>query len=138
MLVRIGLQHRSAEGRRRPLACQAIAATLTPVEKLVGLTGADTGRVDVLGHLVVQDVGRAISPAAVEGRMHGAVVQGLGWALLERMPYDARGQLMAATPVGGVPAAVANAVAYATGARLTDLPITGEAIRAARRSGPLP
>jgi len=40
MSVRIRLQHHSAEGRRRPLACQAIAATLTPVEKLVGLTGA--------------------------------------------------------------------------------------------------
>ncbi len=56
MSVRVGLQHCSAEGRRRPLACQAIPATLTPVEKLVGLAGADTGRVDVLGHLVVQDV----------------------------------------------------------------------------------
>lgn len=136
---------------------------------------ADTGRVEVLGHLVVQDVGRAINPAAVESQMHGAVVQGLGWALLERMPYDAQGQLMAATlmdyalpqsdqapridtvivevpsehgpfgakgvgepPVVGVPAAVANAIADATGVRLTDLPITGEAIRAASRSGPLP
>jgi hypothetical protein len=65
MSVRIRLQHHSAEGRRRPLVCQAIAATLTPVEKLVGLTGANTERVDVLGHLVVQDVGRAINPAAV-------------------------------------------------------------------------
>jgi CO/xanthine dehydrogenase Mo-binding subunit len=127
----------------------------------------DTGRVDVLGHLVVQDVGRAINPAQVEGQMHGAVVQGLGWALLERMPYDAHGQLMAATlmdyalpqsdqvprietvilevpsehgpfgakgvgepPVVGVPAAVANAITDATGARFTDLPITGDAIRA--------
>jgi CO/xanthine dehydrogenase Mo-binding subunit len=97
MSVRIRLRHHSAEGRRRPPACQAITATLTPVEKLVGLTGADTGRVDVLGHLVVQDVGRAINPAAV-----------------------------------------ANAIADAAGARFTDLPITGEAIRAARRSGPLP
>jgi CO/xanthine dehydrogenase Mo-binding subunit len=70
----------------------AFAAHLTEVA-----VDTDTGRVDVLGHLVVQDVGRAINPASVEGQMHGAVVQGLGWALMERMPYDAQGQLMAAT-----------------------------------------
>ena len=129
----------------------------------------DRARVEVLGHLVVQDVGRAINPAAVEGQIHGGVVQGLGWALLEQMPYDAQGQLLAATlmdyalpqsdqapshrhrassrcrpttgrsaprgsgepPVVGVPAAVANAIADATGRRFTALPITGDAIRAA-------
>ena len=58
----------------------------------------DTGaRPGDLGHLAVQDVGRAINPAAVEGQIHGGVVQGIGWALLERMPYDAQGQLLAAT-----------------------------------------
>jgi CO/xanthine dehydrogenase Mo-binding subunit len=70
----------------------AFAAHLTEVA-----VDTETGRVEVLGHLVVQDVGRAINPASVEGQMHGAVVQGLGWALMERMPYDAQGQLMAAT-----------------------------------------
>jgi CO/xanthine dehydrogenase Mo-binding subunit len=126
---------------------------------------ADTGDVRVLRHLVVQDVGRAINPAAVEGQIHGGVVQGIGWALFERMPYDAQGQLLAATlmdyavpqsdqvplvdtvlvevpsdhgpfgakgvgepPVIGVPAAIANAVADATGIRFTDLPITAEAV----------
>ena len=44
-------------------------------------------------------------------------------------PFGAKG--VGEPPVVGVPAAVANAVADATGARLTDLPITSEAIRAA-------
>jgi CO/xanthine dehydrogenase Mo-binding subunit len=57
----------------------------------------ETGHVEVLGHLVVQDVGRAINPAAVEGQIQGGVAQGIGWALLERMPYDEHGQLLAAT-----------------------------------------
>jgi CO/xanthine dehydrogenase Mo-binding subunit len=141
----------------------AFAAHLTEVA-----VDPDTGGVEILGHVAVQDVGRAINPAAVASQMHGGVVQGFGWALLERMPYDEQGQLLAATlmdyalphsvqtpridtvivevpsdhgpfgakgvgepPVVGVPAAVANAVADATGVRLTDLPITSEAIRAA-------
>ena len=37
--------------------------------------------------------GPAINPAAVEGQIQGGVAQGIGWALLERMPYDAQGQL---------------------------------------------
>lgn len=121
----------------------------------------DTGRVRPLRHLVVQDVGRAINPAAIEGQIMGAVAQGTGWALLERMAYDGEGRLMSATlmdyalpaadqvppiearlvevpseegplgargvgepPVVAAAAAIANAVADATGVRPTALPIT--------------
>jgi CO/xanthine dehydrogenase Mo-binding subunit len=70
----------------------AFAAHLTEVA-----VDPDTGGVEVLGHVAVQDVGRAINPAAVESQIHGGVVQGFGWALLERMPYDEQGQLTAAT-----------------------------------------
>jgi CO/xanthine dehydrogenase Mo-binding subunit len=52
-----------------------------------------TGAVTVLEHLVAQDVGRALNPALVEGQMRGGAAQGLGWALLEELAYDAHGQL---------------------------------------------
>jgi CO/xanthine dehydrogenase Mo-binding subunit len=48
----------------------------------------------------------------------------------EHGPFGAKG--VGEPPVIGVPAAVANAVADAIGVRLTDLPITSEAIRAGR------
>jgi CO/xanthine dehydrogenase Mo-binding subunit len=70
----------------------AFAAHLAEVE-----VDTATGEVRVVAHTVVQDVGRAINPAAVEGQIHGGVVQGIGWALLERMPYNAHGQLLTAT-----------------------------------------
>jgi CO/xanthine dehydrogenase Mo-binding subunit len=70
----------------------AFAAHLTEVA-----VDTETGRVNVVSHLVVQDVGRAINPAAIEGQVHGGVVQGIGWALLERMSYDGQGQLRSAT-----------------------------------------
>src|SRR5262249_24228358 len=37
----------------------------------------ETGQVTVLGHVAVQDVGRAINPAEVEGQIHSGVAQGL-------------------------------------------------------------
>ena len=67
----------------------AFAAHLSEVE-----VDTETGAVRVERHLTVQDVGRAINPAAVEGQIQGGVAQGIGWALLERMPYDAQGQLL--------------------------------------------
>ncbi|HKF37885.1 MAG TPA: molybdopterin cofactor-binding domain-containing protein, partial [Ktedonobacteraceae bacterium] len=57
----------------------------------------ETGEVRVLDYLAAQDVGRAINPAEVEGQIHGGVVQGIGWALLEGMAYDEAGQLLTST-----------------------------------------
>ena len=44
--------------------------------------------------MIAQDVGRALNPALVEGQMRGGVAQGIGWALLEGMPFDDQGQLL--------------------------------------------
>ena len=51
----------------------------------------------MLGHVIAQDVGRALNPALVEGQMHGGTAQGLGWALLEELAYDEHGQVVAGT-----------------------------------------
>ncbi|MEX0983762.1 MAG: xanthine dehydrogenase family protein molybdopterin-binding subunit [Actinomycetota bacterium] len=45
----------------------------------------DTGEVRVLRYIAAHDVGRAINPLSVEGQICGAVVQGLGQALLEEV-----------------------------------------------------
>jgi CO/xanthine dehydrogenase Mo-binding subunit len=57
----------------------------------------ETGEVRVFDYVAAQDVGRAINPAEVAGQIHGGVVQGIGWALLERMTYDEQGQLLTST-----------------------------------------
>ncbi|HTX10320.1 MAG TPA: xanthine dehydrogenase family protein molybdopterin-binding subunit [Solirubrobacteraceae bacterium] len=72
----------------------------------------ETGAVTVLGHVIAQDVGRALNPALVEGQMHGGTTQGLGWALLEEIGYDENGQPIAgsfveyAMPTAGVVPAI--------------------------------
>jgi carbon-monoxide dehydrogenase large subunit len=52
----------------------------------------ETGRVRVLKHVVLQDVGRAINPALVRGQLAGAAAQGIGGALLEELRFDELGQ----------------------------------------------
>jgi CO/xanthine dehydrogenase Mo-binding subunit len=53
----------------------------------------DTGRIEILDYIAVQDVGFAINPAEVEGQIVGGVVQGIGQALYEKMAYDETGQI---------------------------------------------
>jgi CO/xanthine dehydrogenase Mo-binding subunit len=128
----------------------------------------ETGRVDPLRYVAVQDVGRAINPPAVEAQMHGGAVQGIGWGLFEHIEFDQQGTPITASlmdytipratqspeleavlvevpssigpfgakPVGEPPvipgaAVVANAVQAACGARVRQLPITPERVRAA-------
>jgi len=58
---------------------------------------AKTGRIDVLDYVAVEDVGRIINPETLHGQCIGAVVQGLGGAVMEHLVYDADGQLLTGT-----------------------------------------
>ncbi len=53
----------------------------------------ETGKVDILRFTCVQDAGKAVHPAYVEGQMQGGAVQGIGWALNEEFLYDEQGVL---------------------------------------------
>jgi CO/xanthine dehydrogenase Mo-binding subunit len=128
----------------------------------------ETGRVEPMRYVVVQDVGKAINPATVEEQIHGGGAQGVGWAVYEEIVHDESGTPITASfmdytvpkarqmpeleavlvevpsaigpygakPVGEPPvipggAVIANAVAAATGARVTELPLTPERVRRA-------
>jgi len=48
----------------------------------------ETGGVELVRYAAVDDVGRAINPLIVHGQTHGAVVQGLGQAMVEACVID--------------------------------------------------
>ncbi len=54
---------------------------------------AETGRVQIKRYTVIQDAGRAIHPAYVEGQYQGGAAQGIGWALNEEYVYGDDGKL---------------------------------------------
>ncbi|HEX5265751.1 MAG TPA: xanthine dehydrogenase family protein molybdopterin-binding subunit [Acidimicrobiales bacterium] len=51
----------------------------------------DTGLVDVVRMVAVDDAGRMVNPLLVEGQVHGGLAQGVAQALLEEVVYDADG-----------------------------------------------
>jgi len=51
----------------------------------------ETGHVQVLDYLVVDDVGRVINPLTMHGQVIGAAVQGFGAVFSEELAYDAEG-----------------------------------------------
>ena len=54
----------------------------------------DTGTVEVVNMVAVDDVGRVINPMIVEGQVQGGLAQGIGQALMENAIYDSEAQLV--------------------------------------------
>ncbi len=55
----------------------------------------DTGMVEILDYVAVDDAGTIINPLLARGQIHGGVVQGIGQALYEEARYDREsGQLL--------------------------------------------
>ncbi len=58
---------------------------------------AETGEVELLRYIAVDDCGNVINPMIVDGQVHGGVAQGIGQALWEGAVYDDAGQLLTGT-----------------------------------------
>jgi carbon-monoxide dehydrogenase large subunit len=56
-----------------------------------------TGEVTIDRYLTVEDCGKMINPAVVEGQVRGGIVQGIGGVLLERVVYGPDGQFLTTT-----------------------------------------
>jgi CO/xanthine dehydrogenase Mo-binding subunit len=74
----------SAQTRGAP----SVAAHLAHVR-----VDSETGEIELVRHVIAQDVGRALNPALVEGQMRGGATQGIGWALFEELVHDEQGHL---------------------------------------------
>jgi carbon-monoxide dehydrogenase large subunit len=57
----------------------------------------ETGGVDVLQYVAVDDCGVQVNPLIVDGQVHGGVIQGLAQALFEEAVYDSDGNLKTST-----------------------------------------
>jgi carbon-monoxide dehydrogenase large subunit len=54
----------------------------------------ETGEVDFLRYVAVDDVGAVINPMIVDGQIHGGIAQGVAQALWEEAVYDENGTLV--------------------------------------------
>jgi carbon-monoxide dehydrogenase large subunit len=56
-----------------------------------------TGHIEILDYVIVEDCGTLVNPMVVEGQTLGGVAQGIGTAIYEEQQYDANGQPNAST-----------------------------------------
>ena len=57
----------------------------------------ETGELEILDYVVVEDGGVLVNPMIVDGQVRGGVAQGIGTCLYEEMPFDVHGQPLATT-----------------------------------------
>jgi carbon-monoxide dehydrogenase large subunit len=67
------------------------------VHAAVVAVDSETGDVEILDYVVVEDGGVLVNPMIVDGQIYGGTAQGIGTALYEEMRYDAQGQPLAST-----------------------------------------
>jgi carbon-monoxide dehydrogenase large subunit len=48
----------------------------------------DTGQIEILRYVVVDDFGTVVNPLLLAGQVHGGIAQGVGQAMLARAVYD--------------------------------------------------
>jgi carbon-monoxide dehydrogenase large subunit len=54
----------------------------------------ETGNVDILRYIAVDDCGNRINPMIVDGQIHGGIAQGIGQAMFEEAIFDDAGNLL--------------------------------------------
>jgi CO/xanthine dehydrogenase Mo-binding subunit len=91
-------------GRHRPIQASGRSAVLEASPQFTVhiarvRVDAETGDYRLTGYAAIQDVGRAINPAEIEGQVHGGAAQSLGRALGEQLVYDGDGMLRTGTLV---------------------------------------
>jgi len=95
----------------------------------------ETGRVSLRRLVAVDDCGTVVSPAIVEGQVHGGLAQGIAQALFEEVRYDERGNPLTATLADyGIPSA-AELPSYELGSTVTPSPRNPLGIKGVGESG---
>lgn len=63
----------------------------------------ETGQIEIVRYVVVEDCGTVLNPTIVEGQIQGGVAQGIGSALYEEAVYDDDGQFLTGTLMDYLP-----------------------------------
>jgi carbon-monoxide dehydrogenase large subunit len=82
----------------------------------------ETGHVDVLKYVAVDDCGVQVNPLIVDGQVHGGVVQGMAQALWEEAVYDTDGNLKTSTLAEYLVPAASDVPSITTGHTVTPSP----------------
>ena len=84
---------------------------------------ADTGRVELVRHVAVDDCGNIINPMIVAGQQHGGIAQGVAQVLWEAVQYDDDGNPITANLMDYAMPSAAELPSYETYNTVTPTPL---------------
>ncbi|MFL5860205.1 MAG: xanthine dehydrogenase family protein molybdopterin-binding subunit [Solirubrobacteraceae bacterium] len=96
---------------------------------------AETGKVEVVRYVAVDDCGPAINPMLIDGQVHGGITHGLGQALFERVHYNDEGQLVTGTFVDYALPTAAELPSFETDRTETRSPVNSLGVKGVGEAG---
>ena len=95
----------------------------------------ETGKVEVVRWVAVDDCGPAINPMLIEGQVHGGVAHGIGQALYEQVVYDSDGQLVTGSFVDYALPTAAELPSFETDRTETPSPVNSLGVKGVGEAG---
>ncbi len=96
---------------------------------------AETGKIQVVRYVAVDDCGPAVNPMLIDGQVHGGITHGLGQALYERVHYADDGQLVTGTFVDYAMPTAAELPSYETDRTETPSPVNSLGVKGVGEAG---
>ena len=96
---------------------------------------AETGKVEVVRYVAVDDCGPAINPMLIDGQIHGGITHAIGQALYEQVVYDADGQLVTGTFVDYALPTAAELPSFETDRTETPSPVNSLGVKGIGEAG---
>jgi carbon-monoxide dehydrogenase large subunit len=96
---------------------------------------AETGKVEVVRYVAVDDCGRAINPLLIEGQVHGGIAHAIGQALFEQVAYSEDGQLLTGTFVSYALPTAAELPSFETDRTETPSPVNDLGVKGVGEAG---
>ena len=95
----------------------------------------DTGDVDIIDYVAVDDCGNQVNPMIVEGQIHGGVLQGAAQALYEDAVYTEDGQIVTVNLGDYLVPSAAEAPAYRVASHVTPSPTNPMGVKGIGEAG---
>ena len=96
---------------------------------------SETGDVDLVRYVAVDDCGNQVNPMIVEGQVHGGVVQGIAQALYEEAVYDQDGNLRTSTLTDYLVPSAAEVPSFTLGHTVTPSPTNPMGVKGVGEAG---
>ena len=95
----------------------------------------ETGKIEIVRYVAVDDCGPAINPMLIDGQVHGGVTHGIGQALYEEVVYSEDGQLRTGTLADyGIPTA-SSVPSFETDRTETPSPVNSLGVKGVGEAG---